>query len=146
MGQLIVPPSGAVYLDADAIIYAVEKIEPYYSLLLPLLGAVNRRVIGLIGSELLLVETLVKLVEQGDPALEASFRRFLTASREMQLLPISRQILERALKLRAAHRVRTPDAIHAATALIAGCTLFATNDPVFRRVSGLQTVILDDYV
>ncbi|HRJ78979.1 MAG TPA: hypothetical protein PLF37_10770 [Planctomycetota bacterium] len=35
MGQLIVPPSGAVYLDADAIIYAVEKIEPYYSLLLP---------------------------------------------------------------------------------------------------------------
>jgi len=100
----------------------------------------------LIGSELLLVETLVKPVEQGDPALEASFRRFLTASREMQLLPISRQILERALKLRAAHRVRTPDAIHAATALIAGCTLFATNDPVFRRVSGLQAVILDDYV
>jgi predicted nucleic acid-binding protein len=146
MGQLIVPPSGAVYLDADAIIYAVEKIEPYYSLLLPLLGAVNRRVIGLIGSELLLVETLVKPVEQGDPALEASFRRFLTASREMQLLPISRPILERALKLRATHRVRTPDAIHAATALIAGCTLFATNDPVFRRVSGLRAVILDDYV
>ncbi|HRJ78980.1 MAG TPA: PIN domain-containing protein [Planctomycetota bacterium] len=100
----------------------------------------------MIGSELLLVETLVKPVEPGDPALEASFRRFLTASREMQLLPISRQILERALKLRATHRVRTPDAIHAATALIAGCTLFATNDPVFRRVSGLQAVILDDYV
>ena len=146
MGQLTVPLSGAIYLDADAIIYAVEKVEPYYSLLLPLLGAVNRRVIGLIGSELLLVETLVKPVEQGDPALEASFRRFLTTSREMQLLPISRPILERALKLRAAHRVRTPDAIHAATALIAGCTLFATNDPVFRRVSGLQAVILDDYV
>jgi len=63
-----------------------------------------------------------------------------------RLLPISRPILERALKLRATHRVRTPDAIHAATALIAGCTLFATNDPVFRRVSGLQAVILDDYV
>lgn len=36
MGQLTAPLSGVVYLDADAIIYAVEKIEPYHSLLLPL--------------------------------------------------------------------------------------------------------------
>lgn len=82
MGQLNLPATGAVYLDADAIIYAIEKIEPYYSLLLPLLGAVNRRAEGLVGSELLLVEMLVKPIELGDAVLEASFRRFLTTSRE----------------------------------------------------------------
>jgi len=146
MGQLTLPSTGAVYLDADAIIYAIEKIEPYYSLLLPLLSAVNRRTIGLVGSELLLVETLVKPIELGDAELEANFRRFLTASREMRLLPVSLSILESALKLRVAHRIRTPDAIHAATALATNCTLFVSNDPAFRRVTGLQVNILDDFV
>ena len=37
------------------------------------------------------------------------------------------------------------DALHAATALAAGCSLFVTNDTDFRRVPGLPAVILDDY-
>lgn len=146
MGQLNVPLTGDVYLDADAIIYAVEKIEPYHSLLLPLLDAANRRRVGVIGSELLLIETLVKPMELGNAMLETSFRRFLTASREMRLLPVSLSVLERVLRLRIAHRMRTPDAIHAATALLTNCTLFITNDPVFRRITGLQVSILDDFV
>jgi hypothetical protein len=33
MGQLTLPTSGPVYLDTDVVIYSVEKIEPYWSLL-----------------------------------------------------------------------------------------------------------------
>ncbi len=29
MGSLILPPSGSVYVDANSVIYAVEKIEPH---------------------------------------------------------------------------------------------------------------------
>ncbi len=36
MGALTLPASGSVYVDANAVIYAVEKIEPYASLLEPL--------------------------------------------------------------------------------------------------------------
>lgn len=146
MGRLILPAAGAVYLDADAIIYAIEKIDPYAALLLPLFEAINRRALSLVGSELLLVETLVKPISEGDVDLEAAFRQFLTASREMALIPVSRAILERALELRVIHRIRTPDAIHAATALLAGCTLFVTNDPAFRRIDGLPVLVLDDQV
>lgn len=53
-------------------------------------------------------------------------------------MPVFLSVLESTLKLRVIHRIRTPDAIHAATALLANCTLFVTNDPVFRRVTGLQ--------
>ena len=42
--------------------------------------------------------------------------------------------------------LKTPDALHAATALRAGCALFITNDTDFRRVEGLPTVVLDDVV
>ena len=38
----------------------------------------------------------------------------------------------------------TSDALHAATALNAGCVLFVTNDAGFRGVPGLPLVILDD--
>lgn len=102
--------------------------------------------LSLVGSELLLVETLVKPIAEGDVDLEAAFRQFLTASQEMALIPVSRAILERALELRVIHRIRTPDAIHAATALLAGCTLFVTNDPAFRRIDGLPVLVLDDQV
>jgi predicted nucleic acid-binding protein len=64
----------------------------------------------------------------------------------MYLVPITRTVLERALSLRATYRIRTPDAIHAATALLAGCALFVTNDPVFRRIRQLPVAVLDDYV
>jgi len=53
-------------------------------------------------------------------------------------------ILERAAQLRAATNLKTPDAIHAATALEHGCTLFVTNDSTFRRVPGLPVTILAD--
>lgn len=146
MGQLSLPERGIVCLDADAVIYAIEKIEPYDLLLLPLLRAVKDGALHLAGSELLLVETLVKPVEAGNQALETDFRRFLTASRDMDLVPITRVVLERALALRATYPIRTPDAIHAATALLAGCALFVTNDPAYRRIRELSTAVLDDYI
>jgi predicted nucleic acid-binding protein len=48
----------------------------------------------------------------------------------MRLLPITRPILLEAARLRAATKLKTPDAIHAATAMDAGCALFVTTTPV----------------
>lgn len=36
MGQLALPTSGLVYLDASPIIYSVEKISPYQEIMQPL--------------------------------------------------------------------------------------------------------------
>lgn len=40
--------------------------------------------------------------------------------------------------------LRAPDAMHAATAQLAGCSLFLTNDAGFRRVAGLPLAVLDE--
>src|SRR5947208_2106680 len=41
-------------------------------------------------------------------------------------------------------RLRTPDALHAATARLSSCALFLTNDRGFRQVPGLPLAVLDD--
>ena len=38
MGPLILPSGGSVYIDANAIIYSVERVEPYHGLLAPMWG------------------------------------------------------------------------------------------------------------
>ncbi len=144
MGSLTLPPSGTVYVDANSVIYSVEKIEPYNSLLLPMWQGAQAGTFNIVGSELLLVETLVKPLRNGDAVLEASFRALLLASTELHLAPITASILEDAARLRATSRLKTPDAIHAATALALGCTLFVTNDRDLAHVPGLPVVVLSD--
>jgi predicted nucleic acid-binding protein len=60
------------------------------------------------------------------------------------LLPISLAILEQTAHLRATTNSKTPDAIHAATALAIGCTQFFTNDVGFRRIPGLPVTIVSE--
>ena len=140
MGSLILPPSGSVYVDANSVIYAVEKIEPYRSFLAPLWPAAQAGQLSIVTSELTWLETLVKPMRDGNAALELLFRAFLTA-REVRLAPVTLSVWEQAARLRALG-LKTPDALHAATGLAFGCTLFLTNDAAFVRVPGLPVTVL----
>jgi predicted nucleic acid-binding protein len=144
VATLTLPSSGSIYLDTNAIIYSVEQIAPYDALLEGVWRAVQHTELGIVSSELTLLEVLVKPLREGKQALEQRYRRLLTASREVQLYPIERPIIEQALNLRATVGLRTPDALHAATAVQSGCVLFVTNDPVFRRVSGIEIIVLNE--
>ena len=64
----------------------------------------------------------------------------------MDLIPATLATWEDAARIRAETGLATPDALHAATALRAGCAAFITNDTDFRRVEGLPVVVLDDLV
>jgi hypothetical protein len=76
VGALTLPAAGAVYVDANAVIYAVEKIEPYRSLLEPLWSAAQAGRLRLITSELTWLETLTKPLREGNALLEALFAPF----------------------------------------------------------------------
>ncbi len=97
-------------------------------------------------SELALLEVLVKPLRDKDAALESSFRDLLLHSREVLLIPIEQGVLEHAARLRADFGLKTPDAIHTATAMLSGCALFVTNDSIFRRVPGLPVAVLSEVV
>ena len=119
MGTLTLPPSGAVYLDTVAVIYAVERHPLFFGLLRPLLAAVQAGQLDLATSELTLMETLVGPLRAGNAALAAAYEGFFQQS-GVRLLPVSQTALRAAAQLRADTKLRTPDAIHLASATLAG--------------------------
>ena len=143
MGPLILPSSGPIYLDTSGFIYSVERIEPYRALLEPMWRQAQAGQFAIVSNDLAVLETLVKPLRDGDLIVETLFRSLFDAV-EVNLIPVTRALWEDAALLRAETGLKTPDAIHAATALLAQCTLFVTNDDDFRRVEDLPIVVLDD--
>ena len=143
MGTLTLPTNGSVYLDTSAIIYSVAQNEPYLTLLAPAWQQAEAGQLVLVCSELAVAETLVRPIREGNLDLVAAFRSVFAAS-EVQVVPATRQLWEATARLRAQTGLKTPDALHAVTALEAECALFVTNDADFRRVRGLDVTVLDD--
>jgi predicted nucleic acid-binding protein len=143
VGTLTLPTSGLVYLDANPLIYSVEKHPVFGPLLQPLWQAAQAKSIDVISSDLVLMEVLVGPLKSGDAALESAYEQALFGT-DMRLISITHLLLREAARLRATTKLKTPDAIHAATAAHAGCVLFVTNDTGFRGIAGLPVVILDD--
>jgi predicted nucleic acid-binding protein len=144
MGQLTLPAAGSVYVDTSAVIYRVERIEPYLTASLPLWDALDAGQAQVATSELTLLEVLVKPLRDGNLSLATLYHTVLLGTVGLNCHPVSRAVLESAARLRAAQHLKTPDAIHAASALVAGCTLFVTNDPAFRKVIGLNVAVLSE--
>jgi predicted nucleic acid-binding protein len=89
------------------------------------------------------METLVLPLKNADTFLLDAYEQLLLSG-GMRLIPISQLILRQAANIRATTNLKTPDAIHAATALSVSCNQFVTNDKAFRNISSLPVVILSE--
>ena len=143
MGPLNLPLAGLVYIDANGLIYSLERVEPYRTLPESMWQEAQDGNLTVASSPVLVIEALVKPLREGNAEIEMQYRE-LFSSNAVRLLDASHQVFEDAARLRAAAGLKTPDALQAATALRASCALFITNDNDFRRVEGLPVVVLDD--
>ena len=143
MGPLTLPSTGLIYIDANGLIYSMERVEPYRTLLEPMWQEAQDGNITIASSPLLVLEALVKPLRDRNEGIISQYRE-LFASGAVRLLEPSYDVFEAAAGIRAETGLKTPDAIHAATAIRAECALFVTNDTDFRRVEGLPIVVLDD--
>ena len=132
-----------VYIDTNILIYSVERVEPYRSLLSPLWERAQAGDLEIVSSESIVMEALVRPLREGNAAL-VRFLLDMFDAEEVRLIPATRSHWEHGARIRADTGLKTADALHAATALQAGCDLFTTNDTDFRRIDGLAVVILSD--
>lgn len=145
MGRLDLASGTRLYLDTAPIIYAIEEHDVYWLHLQPIWTAFTAGEVQIVTSEITLLETLVRPLRDRDSKLADTYNELLTGS-EVFLIPISTDILRAAAELRAKHNLKTPDAIHAATAITSGCQHLIANDNGFRRITTIDVIILDDLI
>lgn len=112
-----------VYLDTCCAIYLLEDVQPFSALIRQHLA--NNPDAILCVSALVRVESLVKPSIDGNHALIEDYEIFLA---DQRWLSIDDNVFSSALNLRIKHKIKTPDALHLATAIENGCTEFWTND------------------
>lgn len=106
--------------------------------------AVENAGIRTFSSVITLTEVLNHPLKLGNKQLEKAYRDILVNSIQYQLIPINIPIAESAANLRARYNLRTPDALHVASAIYHRCDAFLTNDTGIRRVTDLPILILKE--
>ena len=145
MGFLSDLGSGPVGIDTSICIYFIEQDARYIKLLRPLFQEADRGATLLVASAIALLEVLVLPYRAGNTLLAHKYESLLTNSRALRLVPCGFNEVRMAARLRALTNLKTPDAIHLASAMIAGCATFLTNDRALAPIPGLRIVQLSDY-
>lgn len=93
-----------------------------------------------------MTELLVQPYARKDEALVELYYGLLATFPRLDWIPADLKTADQAARLRAEFRLRTPDALQAATALEFEATGFVTNDAVFKRVPGFETLVLEELI
>jgi predicted nucleic acid-binding protein len=118
----------AIYLDTNIVIFAVESREPWSSQLRPLFNEFDRGSIRGVTSELTVAEALAKPIALRDEFQLEGFNELFAPDSVLELLPVDRAVLMLAAQIRGKLKLKLLDAIHVATARLARCDRFLTQD------------------
>jgi predicted nucleic acid-binding protein len=138
--------AGPVGLDTPPFIYFIEEHPKYLSVVRPVFSAMTKGTITAVTSALTLLETLVRPYHVGNAPLAEQYEALLTRSRGLRFEAIGIDVLRAAAQMRATHSIKTPDAIHLATALIAKCPVYLTNDRNLPFVPGIRILQVKSYL
>ena len=123
-----------LYLDTNALIAIVEKEGELSAAQAELVEEIDAGKVRATTSELALAECLVKPLAERDETLVRSYLTLLGGEGDLvTMIPVTRDVILEAAKVRAGSRVKLPDAIHLASARMSGCAEFVSND---RRLKG----------
>jgi uncharacterized protein len=123
-----------IYFDTVAVIYLVERVPPWHSLLVAKLAPHAHHAVI---SDLTRMECLVKPVRDANTALIAEYQQVFSSS---QIVPLTSQVFDRATHIRARHNFKTPDSIHLAAAVESGCDWYLSNDLGLRKFSDIPII------
>ena len=132
-------------LDTSIFIYHFESHPTYLPFTRSILQTVAAGARDAIISELVLLELLVKPMSLEQEELADQYEILLEHFPHLKICPIQRAVIRRAAQLRGRYRMKTPDAIHLASALENGATLFIGNDRGLRVVQGIEVMVLKDF-
>ncbi len=133
-----------VAFDTSVFIYQLENDPKYRPLTHSIFSWLETPGHAAITSTITMAELLVKPYREKDEREVDKCFALFSRFPNLEWVAPNLDVGDAAARIRAEWRLKTPDAIEAATAIYCGISGFLTNDPIYRRVSELDTLILDD--
>ena len=144
MGSLADLAGKRVYLDANVFIYALDDLPPWNVTAAGLLRAAEAGEFAAVTSELTLAECLVKPFHTGSQASVQVYEQTIRPRRWLMVVPVSREVLIEAARVRATSTARLPDAIHIASYRRQNADVFVTNDQPLKGASEVNCLLLSE--
>ncbi len=120
-----------IYLDTCIVIYIVEKHHLYSQRIENLMNSLSQ--VEYCYSPLIRMESLIMPFRTKDLQLQRLYELFFNTQ---TFLPIRKEIYDQAAQLRADFpSLKTPDALHLATATFHNCDEFWTNDDRLDKIA-----------
>ncbi len=133
-----------LYVDSAPLIYYVEANPSYFAKMLQVVSIAKTADLKVITSVLALAEVLVLPFRQDSQRLLQAYQNMLLYEDAFALNPVTADICILAAEMRARYRLRTPDALHVATAILSHCEAMLTNDKDMTRITELSVLLLDE--
>ena len=133
-----------IALDTSVFIYQLEANPKYLPLTDHIFSWLEQPDSKAVTSAITMTELLVQPYRHSDDQRVDEFYSLLVTFPNLSWIAPSLEIADFAAHLRARHRLKTPDALQAATAAQARATGMITNDPAFERVEAFETLVLDN--
>ena len=126
------------YLDTSPIVYTVEQVPGYMEAVDAALSASG---LVLVTSELARLECRVKPLRNWDTGLLQEFDKYF-ANTIAEIVPLTRDVIDRATEIRARYNFKTPDSLHLAAAVMTNCDVFLTNDHRLNRFTVMTIEVI----
>ncbi|HIJ86867.1 MAG TPA: PIN domain-containing protein [Desulfuromonadales bacterium] len=117
-----------IYLDTCIVIYLVERHSGYFPKLKSLLAGMDSPAI----SPLVEMEALIHPLRSKNSRLIEAYQTFFDYC---TVLDMPKEVYRQAAVIRAEHPIKTPDALHLATANWHDCLSLWTNDERLARIT-----------
>lgn len=138
-------PKGEKFaLDTVVLVYFLEQHPRYFATAKKLFQRIESGDINAVISALVFAELLIPAYRANEEKRAETLIYLLSDFPNLQIIPLSVEISAEAARLRAMHDIRTPDAIHAATAINAGARGIITNDRGFLKITKQMDIYLFD--
>jgi predicted nucleic acid-binding protein len=106
-----------IALDTVTLIYFLERHSTHYPTVRELFRQIETGRVSAVMASLVFAELLVPAYREGELETVDKLTGTLSNYPHLEIIPLTAEIAADAARLRARYGIRTPDAIHAATAL-----------------------------
>ena len=131
-----------IFVDTAPLIYWFEEHPTYIQKLIRFFDEITEKQIPLMTSMVTYIEVLTYPEKTGNRLLSGKYRSYFTNSDQLTIYPLDVTVADAAIRLRARHALKTPDAIQLATAQVCGCDYVLSNDRNWQGVSGVHVLLV----